>query len=143
MDPDPPSSLIGLLLSLIIGTLLGDLESLNLGSRGPGLGDLGPELMRLRSARRDGEGDLDLGGDPPPSSGPQQAASGGVCAIGENSSLGYLSLPSPSPSSSFLAFAMLRTGDNERRPLFVDLLASSNIGLALLGTPTCSLSSHP
>ena len=43
-----------------MGTLLGDRESLNLGSRGPGLGDRGPELIRERSASREGDGDLGL-----------------------------------------------------------------------------------
>ena len=42
----------------MMGTLLGDRESLNLGSRGPGLGDRGPELIRERSASREGDGDL-------------------------------------------------------------------------------------
>jgi len=47
----------GLLLSLIIGTLLGDLLSFILGSLGPGLGVLGPLILE-RSPRKLGEGDL-------------------------------------------------------------------------------------
>ena len=87
---------MGLRRSLIIGTLLGDRESLNLGSLGPGLGERGPELMRLRSASREGDGDLDLGGELPPSA-PQQADSGGMCPIGENSALANLSCSPPLP----------------------------------------------
>ena len=56
LDSRSPS-LRGLLLSLMIGTLLGERESLNLGILGPGLGVRGPELILLRSASREGEGD--------------------------------------------------------------------------------------
>jgi len=47
----------GLLLSLIIGTLLGDLLSFILGNLGPGLGVLGP-LILDRSPLKLGDGDL-------------------------------------------------------------------------------------
>ena len=154
MEPDPPSSLIGLRRSLIIGTLLGDLESLNFGSLGPGLGDLGPELMRLRSASREGEGDLDLGGELPPSPPQQTASSGGKCPNGKNSPLTNLSssgLPLSdawsfaSRLSGPLAMAPFDTGDNECRPLFLDvglpLPAFSSVGLLFLGTSVYPYSS--
>lgn len=47
----------GLLLSLMIGTLLGDLLSFILGNLGPGLGVLGP-LILDRSPLKLGDGDL-------------------------------------------------------------------------------------
>ena len=155
MEPDPPSSLIGLRLSLIIGTLLGDLESLNLGSLGPGLGDRGPELMRLRSASRDGDGDLDLGGELPPSA-PQQASSGGMCVIGENSPLLNLSWSALLLSDVWSAISLplasrtsgpFGTGDTECQPLFLDvglpLPAFSSVGLLFLGTSAGPRSPHP
>lgn len=47
----------GLLLSLMIGTLLGDLLSFILGNLGPGLGVLGPLILE-RSPLKLGDGDL-------------------------------------------------------------------------------------
>lgn len=51
------SSRMGDRRSRMIGTLLGERESLNFGSLGPGLGVRGPVLIRLRSAIKEGEGD--------------------------------------------------------------------------------------
>ena len=118
--------------------------------------------MRLRSASRDGDGDLDLGGELPPSP-PQQAASGGRWAMGENSPLtkpsgsaslplsdarSAKSLPFASRPSSPLAFIVpLATGDTECRSLFLDvgrpLPALDSVGLLFLGASEEPLSPHP
>ena len=124
-----------------------------MGSLGPGLGERGPELIRLRSASKDGDGDLDLVGELSPS-GPQQEASGGVCAMGEKFSSLVNRLWSPAlplsnvGSSGSLTLAtvpLLGTGDTI--PLLLDaglpLPALSIDGLLFLVASPASFSPHP
>ena len=124
-----------------------------MGSLGPGLGERGPELIRLRSASKDGDGDLDLVGELSPS-GPQQEASGGVCAMGEKFPSLVNRLWSPAlplsnvGSSGSLTLAtvpLLRTGDTI--PLLLDaglpLPALSIDGLLFLVASPASFSPHP
>ena len=128
-----------------------------MGSLGPGLGERGPELIRLRSASKDGDGDLDLVGELSPS-GPQQEASGGVCAMGEKfpslvNRLWSPALPLSNVGSSGslplatvpLLFPLLGTGDTI--PLLLDaglpLPALSIDGLLFLVASPASFSPHP
>ena len=123
-----------------------------MGSLGPGLGERGPELIRLRSASKDGDGDLDLVGELSPS-GPQQEASGGVCAMGEKFPSLVNRLWSPAlplsnvGSSGSLPLATVPLGTGDTIPLLLDaglpLPALSIDGLLFLVASPASFSPHP